>query len=269
MATKNFRSLSYREKINTKYIDASSGKTYNLIHLQEKMKKANATLRRAKTYLSNKEYRRLEESYEKNLAMTGLFKPGTTRYSLSAMKKINPTKLMSADAAVQSALNSAYMSKTRHKEIDTKRYQSYLNKGYVKSKEQYEMLRDLFASEAWKELNESRYMNSDTLVQIFKQQVWAQGSASDVDIQKKIQDVLQKYADASKLHETWKQTPLGRFTPTKKTAEVSFSNNSEWDDLVNESYDADAELVDIANIKTSAEFQQRLANDLIDIFRGF
>lgn len=268
MATKNFRSLSYKEKINTKYIDASSGKTYNIIHLQELMKKANATLRRARTYLSAKEYRRLEESYEKNLSMTGLFKPGTTRYSLSALKKLNPTKLMSADAAVQSALNSAYMSKTRHKEIDAKRYQSYLDKGYVKSREQYEILRDLFASEAWKELNESRYMNSDTLVQIFKQQVWAQGSASDTDIQNKIQEVLQKYADASKLQDTWKKTPLGKFTPTKKTVDVNFNNNSEWDDLVNETYTADAELIDIANIKTSAEFQKRLAGDLIDIFRG-
>ena len=130
------------------------------------------------------------------------------------------------------------------------------------------MLRDLFASEAWKELNESRYMNSDTLVQIFKQQVWAQGSASDIDIQNKIQEVLQKYADASKLHDTWKKTPLGKFTPTKKAVDVNFSNNSEWDNLVNESYSADAELTDIANINTSAEFQKRLADDLIDIFRG-
>lgn len=237
--------------------------------LASMMRRANQRLYRAKQYTTEKEYKALVSKYETTLQATNAFKPGTTRYSISAMKTMTPAKLRLVHSAVSTALASSYMTKKTYNAIDEKRYQSYLDNEYVNNREQYEMLRDFFSSEAWKQLYDAGVISSDQLVRILKDEVFDMGADASITKKQQIQDLLQLYADAMVYRDFAKANPANRkYTVIESEPfDIPFAP-SDWDSLVNETYSTDAEMARIAGAKSQDEFYHMMREDLLKIVGG-
>lgn len=250
--------------LDTEYTTAT-GEVSTLRDLKNLMQRANRRLKNAKSYVSANEYKALERKFETSISATAAFKSGTKRYSVQAMKKTTPAKLRAADTAVKTALASSYMSKKKYKLIPEKRFQSYLDKGYVKNREQFDMLIGLFSSEAWQVLHDSGLMDSDQLVQIMKDMVFSQGATSQT-VADKISDLLQRYKDALEYRDWVRKNP--KKYQQSEVVEIEFpSSPSEWDTLIDDSTQVNMEPNELANIKYSDEFYRRMRDDLIDIVR--
>lgn len=251
--------------LDTEYTTVT-GEVKTIRDLQTKMKRANRRLNRAKEYVTKKEYNALESKYETSLMTTNAFKSGTKRYSISALKKTTPAKLRMVDAAVSTALASSYMTKRTYNAIDEKRYQSYLDAEYVNNREQYEMLRDFFSSEAWKQLHDAGVISSDQLVRILKDEVFEMGADADKSKKLQVQELLQTYADAMVYREMAKPNPA-KYKVVE--AELTIPDSSEWDDLVGYDYETpDPEAVRIAGVKSQDEFYKLMREDLLKIVGG-
>lgn len=259
------KARSKQSILDTEYTTVT-GEVKTIRDLQAKMKRANQRLYRAKSYVTNKEYKSLESKYETSLLITNAFKSGTKRYSVSALKKTTPAKLRLVDAAVSTALASSYMTKHTYKAIDEKRYQSYLESEYVNNREQYEMLRDFFSSESWKQLHDAGVISSDQLVRILKDEVFEMGADADKSKKIQIQELLQTYADAMVYRDMAKPS----YTRYKvEEAELTIPDTSDWDDLVNYEYETpNPEAVRIAGAKTQDEFYKLMREDLLKIVGG-
>lgn len=237
--------------------------------LESMMRRANQRLYRAKQYLTDKEYNALVNKYETTLQATGAFKSGTTRYSLTAMKKMTPAKLRLVHSAVSTALASSYMTKKTYNAIDEKRYQTYLDNEYVNNREQYEMLRDFFASEAWKQLHDAGVISSDQLVRILKDEVFDMGADASITKKQQIQDLLQLYSDAMVYRDFVKPNPANRrYTVTESDPFDIPVSSSEWDALVGETYSQEDKIARIAGAKTQGEFYRMMRDDLLKIVGG-
>lgn len=260
-----------RAKISAREASFSTvaGNETTVQDLETMMRRANQRLYRAKKYLTDKEYNALVNKYETTLQATGAFKPGTTRYSLSAMKKTTPSKLRMVHSAVSTALASSYMTKKTYTAIDEKRYQSYLDSEYVNNREQYEMLRDFFSSEAWKQLHDAGVISSDQLVRMLKDEVFDMGADASNTKKQQIQDLLQSYSDAMVYRDFAKPNPANRrYTVTESDPFDIPVSASEWDDLVGETYSANDKIARIAGAKSQDEFYHMLREDLLKIVGG-
>lgn len=260
-----------RAKISAREASFSTvaGNETTVYDLESLMRKANQRLYRAKKYLTDKEYNALVNKYETTLQATGAFKPGTTRYSLSAMNKTTPSKLRMVHSAVSTALASSYMTKKTYTAIDEKRYQSYLDSEYVNNREQYEMLRDFFSSEAWKQLHDAGVISSDQLVRILKDEVFDMGADASSTKKQQIQDLLQRYSDAMVFRDFAKSNPANkRYKVTESDPFDIPVTASEWDALAGETYSANEEISRIAGVKSQDEFYHMMREDLLKIVGG-
>ena len=264
LTTKQLAKARAKQKTLEAEYTTASGETVTVRELQSMMKRANRRLKAAKEYTTEKEYEALVRKYETSIAATAAFESGTTRYSTKAMKKMTPGKLRAADTAVRTALASSYMSKRTYNKIPEKRYQKYLERGYVKNREQFDMLIGLFSSEAWQVLHDSGLMGSDQLIQIMKDMVFSQGTASQ-RVADDISNLLDTYADALKFKD-WAQKPLGRYTPGGEVT-VTTNEASEWDNLITDTTKIQMEANPLAGIKYEDEFYKKMRDDLIDIIR--
>lgn len=269
MTSKQLAKARAKQSILDTTFTTVTGEVKTLRELQAKMRRANQRLNRAKTYVTNKEYNALESKYETSLMTTNAFREGTKRYSISALKKATPGKLRMVDAAVSTALASSYMTKRTYNAIDEKRYQSYLDSEYVNNREQYEMLRDFFSSEAWKQLHDAGVISSDQLVRILKDEVFEMGADASATKKQQVQDLLQKYADAMAFREFAKQNPANRTYKVTESELIDIpAPSSDWDNLVNETYSANEEVTRIAGVKSQDEFYKLMREDLLKIVGG-
>ena len=244
-----------RWKTKEKSFETVAGTETTVQDLESMMRRANQRLYRARQYTTEKEYKALVNKYETSLQATGAFKPGTTRYSLTAMKSMTPAKLRLVHSAVSTALASSYMTKKTYNAIDEKRFQSYLDAEYVNNREQYEMLRDFFSSEAWKQLHDAGVISSDQLVRILKDEVFDMGADASASKKQQIQDLLQKYSDAMAFRDFAKANPANkRYKVTESDPFDIPLPASEWDELVGETYKANDEIARIAGVKSQDEF---------------
>ena len=260
-----------REKAKQKELTFSTvgGNEITVGELATLMRRANQRLNRAKLYTTQKEYKSLVNKYETSLQATGAFKPGTTRYSITAMKKITPAKLRLVHAAVSTALASSYMTRKTYNAIDEKRYQSYLDAEYVNNREQYEMLRDFFSSEAWKQLHDAGVISSDQLVRILKDEVFDMGADASASKKQQIQDLLQRYSDALAFRDFARPNPANRRYKVIESDPFDIPlPASEWDELVNETYSTDDDIARIAGVKSQDEFYRLMREDLLKIVGG-
>ena len=260
------KKIAEREKTFT----TVAGNEVTVEELSNMMRRANQRLYRAKSYVTAKEYKALRNKYETTLQATNAFKPGRTRYSLAAMKKMTPAKLRMVHAAVSTALASSYMTKRTYNAIDEKRYQSYLDSEYVNNREQYEMLRDFFSSEAWKALHDAGVISSDQLVRILKDEVFEMGADANRTKKQQVQDLLQTYSDAMQYRDFAKPNPANARYRVKPSDEVEYpSAPSEWDTLVDYEYEGpDENMLRIAGLKTQDDFYKSLREDLLKIVGG-
>ena len=258
-----------RWKAKATTFETVAGNEATVQDLEAMMKRANQRLYRARQYTTEKEYKALVNKYETSLQATGAFKPGTTRYSLTAMKKMTPAKLRLVHSAVSTALASSYMTKRTYNAIDEKRFQSYLDAEYVNNREQYEMLRDFFSSEAWKQLHDAGVISSDQLVRILKDEVFDMGADASASKKQQIQDLLQRYSDAMAFRDFAKANPANRRYKVTESDPFDIPvSASEWDDLVGETYSQNDEIARIAGVKSQGEFYRMMREDLLKIVGG-
>lgn len=258
-----------RWKAKDTEFETVGGNKITVRELENMMRRANQRLYRAKQYTTEKEYNALVTKYETTLQATGAFKSGTTRYSMTAMKAMTPAKLRLVHSAVSTALASSYMTKKTYNAIDEKRFQSYLDSEYVNNREQYEMLRDFFSSEAWKQLHDAGVISSDQLVRILKDEVFDMGADASITKKQQIQDLLQLYADAMVYRDFAKANPANRrYTVTMSDSyDIPFAP-SDWDSLVNVPFSTDEKMARIAGVKSQDEFYRLMREDLLKIVGG-
>lgn len=255
--------------LDTEY-QTVTGETRTVRDLQERMKKANRKLMKSQSYLSSKVYKNVQDRFEMSLAVTGAFKDNTKRYSVSALKYTTPSKLRMVDASVTKAIDSAYLTKTKYEDIDKKRYQKYLEEGYISNREEYDLMIELFSSEAWREMQELGIMTSDQLITMFQDEVFTRGGTGDM-AKANIREVFTKYQEALKYSE-WANKVPDKYFPSGNVPMKEASND--WDVLVKEAdtiseWDLlSAEQHEIASIRKRGDFFRRLRDDLIEAIGG-
>ena len=255
--------------LDTEY-QTVTGETRTVRDLQERMKKANRKLMKSQSYLSSKVFKNVQDRFEMSLAVTGAFKDNTKRYSVSALKYTTPSKLRMVDASVTKAIDSAYLTKTKYEAIDKKRYQKYLDEGYITNREEYDLMIELFSSEAWREMQELGIMTSDQLITMFQDEVFTRGGTGEM-AKANIREVFAKYQEALKYSE-WANKVPDKYFPSGAAPMKEATND--WDGLVKEAdtiseWDLlSAEQHEIASIRKRGDFFRRLRDDLIEAIGG-
>lgn len=167
-----------RQKKSSDTFTTISGKTMSRKQLQNLVSKANYKVEHSKEYLTEKEYKQVKSHYAAQ--SKGL---GMTEGKLSIKDVTDKRKLKAIEAAARHTLQSHYVQKSKYKQIEKKRLESFKRKGYVTNEDQYKVLQELFRSKAWAELRESGYASSDQLLQSLQDDVLAEGAQTDFAIE--------------------------------------------------------------------------------------
>lgn len=166
-----------------------SGKTMTRKQLQNLVSKANYKVEHA-DHLTVKEQKELKKRHSAQSKALGL-----TEGKLSIKGITDKRKLRAIEAAARHTLASTYVQKKKYKKYEERRYKAFEKAGFVTSQEEYEVLKDIFHSDAWAELTDiaSPYQ----LLQSLQDMIFAEGKKTD-PMAASLSAILQGFARLSR-----------------------------------------------------------------------
>jgi len=168
----------------------SDGRTMTRRQLSNLISRANYKVQQSRKYLSSKEYQRFKNYYEAGVQATGAYPEGQGKLTLAGIT--DPRKLRAIEKQARRALQSHFVSKKKYQETEKKRFETFKNRGLIKNKNEYDLLMKLFASEAWQKATENDIIPSDQLLQLFQDEILAEGQGSP-EVVEALNDIIAKY----------------------------------------------------------------------------
>lgn len=172
----------------------SSGKTMTRRQLSNLVSRANYRVSQSRKYLSSKEYNRYKDQYEAGVQATGAYPSGQGILTLKGIT--DPRKLRAIEKQARQALQSHFASKKKYQATEKKRYETFEAKGLVKNKEEFDLLMDLFRSQAWQKATENEIISSEQILRSLQDEIFQEGAADSETISA-LQDIISKYVDAA------------------------------------------------------------------------
>ena len=167
--------MARKNKSSADTFTTISGKTMSRKQLQNLVSKANYKVEHAK-HLSDKEHADLKKRYSAEAKSLG-----SSGGKLSIKGVTDKRKLRAIEAAARKTLGSAYVQKTKYKELEEKRYQHFLKTGFVKDRDEYELIKDITRTDEWAEMTSTA--SPYEFFQALQDEVLAEGQKDDRIIQ--------------------------------------------------------------------------------------
>lgn len=158
--------------------------------LSNLVSRANYRVSQSRSYLSSKEYVRFRDLYETKVQSTGAYQPGQGMLTLKGIT--DPRKLRAIEKQARSILQTHFASKRKYQLTIQKRFEKFIEKGLVKNWDEFELLMDLFDSQAWQKATENEIISSEQLLRSLQDEIFYEGAANSETISA-LQAVLEKY----------------------------------------------------------------------------
>ena len=168
----------------------SSGKTMTRRQLSNLVSRANYSVSQSRKYLSSKEYVRFRDLYETKVQSTGAYQPGQGILTLKGIT--DPRKLRAIEKQARSTLQTHFATKRKYQLTIQKRFEKFMEKELVKNWDEFELLMDLFDSQAWQKATENEIISSEQLLRSLQDEIFYEGSANSETISA-LQAILEKY----------------------------------------------------------------------------
>lgn len=168
----------------------SDGRTMTRRQLSNLISRANYKVQQSRKYLSSKEYQRFKGYYEAGVQATGAYPEGQGKLTLAGIT--DPRKLRAIEKQARRTLQSHFVSKKKYQDAEKKRFETFKNRGLIKNKNEYDLLMKLFGSEAWQKATENDIIPSDQLLQLFQDEILAEGEGSP-EVVEALNEIIAKY----------------------------------------------------------------------------
>lgn len=186
----------------------SDGRTMTRRQLSNLISRANYKVQQSRKYLSSKEYQRFKGYYEAGVQATGAYPEGQGKLTLAGIT--DPRKLRAIEKQARRALQSHFVSKKKYQDTEKKRFETFKGRGLIKNKDEYDLLMKLFGSEAWQKAVENDIIPSDQLLQLFQDEILAEGEGSP-EVVEALNDIIAKYVLPQKENEEETATQAAEF----------------------------------------------------------
>lgn len=160
--------------------------------LSNMVSQLNYRMKKAREYVSAKEYTMLKERFEQDIAALGLYEEGTGLLSLKGIT--DPKQLRAIESMTRRIRGSHFLTKKRYQEIEKKRRETFKERGLAKDDQEYDMLMKFFDSSAWDTLKNSTFVDKYDIMQILRDDVFSMGDVDD-SVFEDINNLVAEYAD--------------------------------------------------------------------------